>query len=250
MHLNSERAVAALLAVVAGLFSSLAFAQPKNYDADMTAFLQMMSVVGKAKEAKTPDAKIALFEKALQLEGSFKSLPKSLPKGLDLPQKEEFRGEIQVGLAKALLESTKGDQSTNIERAITLLGEGTSAIKREHFADTWAEGHATLGNAYLKRVIGSKAMNLDTAISEYKLALEVYTNGFNFVAVQSNLGDAYAQKISVSPYGGEARNNAEAAAVAYQAALSEVTTKSDPEIFRRLTARLSAVRAIFGSPRN
>ncbi|MEG3973157.1 tetratricopeptide repeat protein, partial [Microcoleus sp. herbarium8] len=74
-----------------------------------------------------------------------------------------------------------------------------------------------LGNAYSDRIRGEKAENIETAISAFQAALEVYTREAfpqDWAMIQNNLGNAYSHRIK-----GKKAENIETAISAFQAAL-------------------------------
>jgi tetratricopeptide (TPR) repeat protein len=84
--------------------------------------------------------------------------------------------------------------------------------------DEWAGTQSNLGNAYLLRVSGERADNLERAIAAHEAALTVLTHEaqpWDWARTQNNLGNAYGTRIR-----GDRANNLEKAIVAYKAALT------------------------------
>ena len=91
-----------------------------------------------------------------------------------------------------------------------------------------------LANAYIYRIRGERAENLEQAIFHYQQALEVYTRQAypqQWAAAQNNLGNAYQNHIR-----GERAENLEQAIFHYQQALEVYTHQTYPVECRR-TAR-------------
>ena len=83
-----------------------------------------------------------------------------------------------------------------------------------------------LGNAYLYRIRGDRADNLEKAIAAYEAALTVRTREAlprEWAATQNNLGNAYADRIR-----GDRADNLEKAIAAYEAALTVRTREALP----------------------
>lgn len=78
--------------------------------------------------------------------------------------------------------------------------------------------------------LGSKANNMEIAITGYEIALTVYTHSAfpeNWATLQNNLGTAYGDRIL-----GERAENIEEAIAAYSAALEVRTRSAFPEKFK------------------
>jgi TPR repeat protein len=67
---------------------------------------------------------------------------------------------------------------------------------RQAYPEDWAMTQHNLGNAYLERIRGERAENLEQAIFHYQQALEVYTRQAypqQWATTQNNLGNAYLE---------------------------------------------------------
>ena len=98
---------------------------------------------------------------------------------------------------------------------------------RKKFPHNWAATQVGLGNAYLNRIKGDRARNIEKAIAAYSAALSVYTyNAFpkNWAATQVGLGNAYRNRIEE-----DRAKNIEKAIAAYSAALSVYTSNIFPQ---------------------
>ncbi|TBR60008.1 hypothetical protein B4U84_03655, partial [Westiellopsis prolifica IICB1] len=98
---------------------------------------------------------------------------------------------------------------------------------REAFPQDWAMTQNNLGNAYLYRILGERANNLEYAIAAYESALEVRTREAfpqQWATTQNNLGNAYSNRIL-----GERANNLEYAIAAYKSALEVYTREAFPQ---------------------
>ncbi|MEZ2276653.1 MAG: CHAT domain-containing protein, partial [Microcoleus sp.] len=93
--------------------------------------------------------------------------------------------------------------------------------------EKWAMTQNNLANAYLYRINGSRADNLERAIAFYEAALTVYTlEDFpeNWATTQYNLANAYSDRIK-----GSRADNLERAIAFYEAALTVYTLEDFPE---------------------
>ncbi|MDB9313848.1 CHAT domain-containing protein, partial [Spirulina sp. CS-785/01] len=98
---------------------------------------------------------------------------------------------------------------------------------RTAFPEQWAKTQNNLANAYLYRIRGERAENLEQAIAAYDAALEVRTRTAfpeQWAMTQNNLGNAYRNRIR-----GERAENLERAIAAYDAALEVRTRTAFPE---------------------
>ncbi|MDT9191299.1 MAG: tetratricopeptide repeat protein, partial [Limnospira sp. PMC 894.15] len=69
---------------------------------------------------------------------------------------------------------------------------------RTAFPKDWALTQMNLGGAYLYRIRGERADNIESAIGCYQVALEVYTRTAfpkDWALTQMNLGGAYCDRI-------------------------------------------------------
>lgn len=96
-----------------------------------------------------------------------------------------------------------GISANNVEIAIACFKLYTTVFSREVDSLAWAEVQYNLGNAYLKRVKGKKADNIEVAIKYYLASLEIRNSEFHTskdIALQwadtkHNLGNAYLARI-------------------------------------------------------
>ncbi len=94
----------------------------------------------------------------------------------------------------------------------------------EKFPQEWARTQTNLGTAYLFRIRGERAENLEQAINLYKAALTVRNREEfreQWAGIQMNLGTSYRHRIL-----GKREDNLETAIQCYQAAL-QVRTRED-----------------------
>ncbi|WP_293366907.1 CHAT domain-containing protein [Microcoleus sp. CAWBG50] len=95
------------------------------------------------------------------------------------------------------------------------------------FPQHWATTQNNLGAAYLHRIKGDKADNIELAIEAYTKALQVYTpQAFpqDWAGTQNNLGNAYLHRIK-----GDKADNIEFAIAAYTLALQVLTPQAFPQ---------------------
>ncbi len=103
------------------------------------------------------------------------------------------------------------------EEAETIYQQVLNVYSEQNFSQKWAKIQNSLGNVYLDKNQGSKADNLERAISCFNSALEVYTRESfpsEWAMTQNNLGNAYSDRIR-----GEKAENLELAIVAYNLSL-------------------------------
>ena len=113
------------------------------------------------------------------------------------------------------------------EEAETIYQQVLNVYSEQNFSQKWAKIQNSLGNVYLDKNQGSKADNLERAISCFNSALEVYTRDSfpsEWAMTQNNLGVAYSNRIR-----GERADNLELAIVAYNQSLEVYTRDSFPE---------------------
>jgi tetratricopeptide (TPR) repeat protein len=112
------------------------------------------------------------------------------------------------------------------EEAETIYQQVLNVYSEQNFSQKWAKIQNSLGNVYLDKNQGSKADNLERAISCFNSALEVYTRESfpsEWAMTQNNLGVAYSNRIR-----GERADNLELAIVAYNQSLEVYTRDSFP----------------------
>ncbi len=112
------------------------------------------------------------------------------------------------------------------EEAETIYQQVLNVYSEQNFSQKWAKIQNSLGNVYLDKNQGSKADNLERAISCFNSALEVYTRESfpsEWAMTQNNLGVAYSNRIR-----GERADNLELAIVAYNLSLEVYTRDSFP----------------------
>jgi CHAT domain-containing protein len=101
--------------------------------------------------------------------------------------------------------------------------------------DGWAQSQNNYGEAYLDRIKGDRADNIERAIAAYEAALTLWTREAYPAAwarAQTNLGEALAKRVR-----GDRKGNLDRAIGTYRAALAIHTTQAFPRD-HLLTARL------------
>jgi CHAT domain-containing protein len=131
-----------------------------------------------------------------------------------------------------------GNWADNREIAITGYEVIATIFTREALPQKWATLQNQLGHAYLNRIQGKRAENLETAITYFNAALEVYKHeDKNFreqwATIRNNLGEAYRNRIR-----GEKPKNLETAITYFKAALEVHTLKDFPQEWVRLQNNL------------
>jgi CHAT domain-containing protein len=119
----------------------------------------------------------------------------------------------------------RGNRANNIEIAIT--GYQIVLNNREPGSEDWAGTQNNLANAYCNRINGSRAENLESAISFYEAALTVFTREDfpkDWAMTQNNLATAYLYRIN-----GSRADNLERVIGFFEAALTVRTLEDFPE---------------------
>jgi CHAT domain-containing protein/tetratricopeptide (TPR) repeat protein len=102
---------------------------------------------------------------------------------------------LAVGnLSRWIQDFSMGNQSGNLEIAITGFKVVETVYTQEAFPEEWALTQGNLGNAYFHRIQGDKPRNIDKAIVHYLASLKIYTrNAYPSQWAKSNnhLGLAY-----------------------------------------------------------
>lgn len=159
-----------------------------------------------------------------------------------LPELESQQAEYLAGnigdFSNLIKNFPLGNWADNCEIAITGYEAIAAIFTHEALPQKWATLQNQLGNAYLKRIRGERAENLETAITYFKAALEVYKHeDKNFreqwATIQNNLGEAYRNRIR-----GEKPKNLETAITYFKAALDVHTCKDFPREWIRLQNNL------------
>ena len=102
-------------------------------------------------------------------------------------------------------------------------------------SDGWAQSQNNYGEAYLKRIKGDRADNIERAIAAYQAALTLWTRDAyptGWAQAQTNLGEALARRVR-----GTRKENLDRAIAAHRAALAIHTTQAFPRD-HLVTARL------------
>jgi CHAT domain-containing protein len=108
--------------------------------------------------------------------------------------------------------------------------EALTVYTCESFPEQWAMAHNNLARAYMDRIRGERAENLELAIDHYQEALTVYTcKSFpeQWAMAQNNLASACRDRVR-----GERAENLELAIHLYQEALTVYTRESFPGAYR------------------
>src|SRR5438067_801497 len=114
-------------------------------------------------------------------------------------------------------------QEAEIERLEERL---LAAVAFGAVSDVWARTQHNLANAYVKRIHGDRADNLERAIKGYEAALTIWTRQAgprDWAMTQHNLAIAYRTRIR-----GDRADNIERAIAGYEAALTVYTRTVTP----------------------
>ena len=108
----------------------------------------------------------------------------------------------------------------------------------------WSHTQDNLGNAYLNRIQGEKAENIETAISCFNAALSIRTRNnlpLDWAWTKMNLGNAYLNRIQE-----EKAENIETAIACYTEALSVYTRNAFPQQWAMTQENLAYAYGDFG----
>ncbi|MDJ0557220.1 MAG: tetratricopeptide repeat protein [Microcoleaceae cyanobacterium MO_207.B10] len=147
------------------------------------------------------------------------NLARILPQYASFMVKEPYTDSIVASienLSVGIYEFPRGDRKAQIEIAIA--GYLFVLSNRQENTQYWAQTQNNLASAYINRIRGERAENLENAIAAFHLALSVYTKQdfpMNWATTQNNLATAYRNRIR-----GERAENLENAIAAYHLALS------------------------------
>ena len=171
------------------------------------------------QQASEPEERIAVVERALQLESELDRLPLTIPR-------DEARARMWWWRADSYAQWPRGERSENVERAIENYQQALQVLTHTKSPIDWASLQNNLGLAHSRRIRGERANNIENAIAAYGGALTVRTRNTlprEWAATQNNLGLAYSMRIR-----GEPADNTEKAIAAYQAALTIFTHQALP----------------------
>ncbi|MCC3494755.1 MAG: CHAT domain-containing protein [Microcoleus sp. PH2017_25_DOB_D_A] len=139
-------------------------------------------------------------------------------------------------LSVHIIEFPRGNRANNIEIAIT--GYQILLSNQEPESEKFAQTQNNLANAYNQRINGSRAENLERAVSFYEAVLTVYTfEDFpqQWAITQNNLAIAYKNRIN-----GSWADNLERAISFFDAALTVCTLEDFPEQWATTQNNLAA----------
>ena len=135
--------------------------------------------------------------------------PSAMPKRVDLCEwalvktsreaTPELWGNLQIELAKSLLQNPVGDRAENLERAIQHNEQALEVFVRQAYPSEWASAHGNLASVYRHRIHGVRAENIEQAIGHCHQALEVFSREScpeHWAMAHNNLANAYRDRIS------------------------------------------------------
>ena len=112
------------------------------------------------------------------------------------PNQAEGIAAFIANFSGILCQSPYSDRFINVEIAIIAYESATKVFTREAYPEYWKVIQNDLGNAYLYRICGERAENLESAIKCYQNALEVCeANREDWAKIQIDLGATYIQRI-------------------------------------------------------
>ncbi|NET86775.1 MAG: CHAT domain-containing protein [Kamptonema sp. SIO1D9] len=181
-----------------------------------------------------------LKDNQYQIDDNFLKLLKSGIIELILKVLAHFQNQAEgiaacmVNFSGILSQSSHGDRARNVEIAIAAYRVATTVFTREVYPEYWKSIQNDLGSAYLYRIYGEKAENLESAIKCYKNALEVCeANREDWAKIQISLGAAYLQKLR-----GYKTENVQQGINCLSNALSIITRKKFPLEWNKAQANL------------
>ncbi|MFB2891675.1 CHAT domain-containing protein [Aerosakkonemataceae cyanobacterium BLCC-F50] len=134
-----------------------------------------------------------------------------------------------IKFSSLLEEFSLGNRASNLEIAITGYQIACEVFRQEQFPEQWGIIQNYLGVAYIHRIQGDRAENLESAIHYLQAALEFYSHSIfafpeQLALTQNNLGVAYTQRIR-----GEKAENLEFAIRCFNDALQVRTREAFPK---------------------
>lgn len=134
-----------------------------------------------------------------------------------------------IKFSSLLEEFQLGNRASNLEIAITGYEIACEVFRQEQFPEQWGIIQNYLGVAYIHRIQGDRAENLESAIHYLQAALELYSHSIfafpeQLALTQNNLGVAYTQRIR-----GEKAENLEFAIHCFKDALQVRTREAFPK---------------------
>ncbi|NEO55804.1 MAG: CHAT domain-containing protein [Okeania sp. SIO3B5] len=153
------------------------------------------------------------------------------------PNQAEVIALCVADFGGVLCQSSHGDKARNVEIAIAAYLAATTVLTREAYPKLWKFIQNNLGTAYLYRIYGEKAENLESAINCYKNALEVCeANTEDWAQINMSLGGAYVLRLR-----GNKTENGQQGINCLSNALSIITRENFPVEWSRATANLGIV---------
>ena len=150
------------------------------------------------------------------------------------PNQAEGIAACMVNFVGILCQSSHGDRARNVEITIATYQAAMTIFTQEAYPEYWKSIQNDLGSAYIYRIYGEKAENLESAINCYKNALEVCeANTEDWAKIQISLGVAYVQKLR-----GNNTENVQQGINYLSSALSIITRQNFPLEWSRSKANL------------
>ena len=217
------------------------FGSRKAKDKDYHAFLDKVLKIIRQTNCNQQAVERLLRENLDKLDDKFAQVLRNWARTklleLESQQAQYLAGNIG-DFSNLIKNFPSGNWADNREIAITGYEVIATIFTREALPQKWATLQNQLGNAYLKRIRGERPENLETAITYFNAALEVYKHeDKNFreqwATIQNNLGEAYRNRIQ-----GEKPKNLETAITYFKAALEVHTAKDFPQEWVRLQNNL------------
>lgn len=149
---------------------------------------------------------------------------------LNLEPEKLYKMATDVIQFSSLLEEFPlGNRAINLEIALTGYQIASEVFSQEQFPEQWRILQNYLGVAYIHRIQGDRAENLESAVHYLQAALELYSHSIfafpeQLALTQNNLGTAYAQRIR-----GEKAENLEFSIRCFNDALQVRTRETFPK---------------------
>ncbi|NEP86407.1 MAG: CHAT domain-containing protein [Okeania sp. SIO2C2] len=150
------------------------------------------------------------------------------------PNQAEGIAACMVNFVEILCQSSHGDRARNVEITISTYQAAITVFTQEAYPEYWKSIQNDLGSAYVYRIYGEKAENLESAINCYKNALELCeANTEDWAKINISLGVAYVQKLR-----GNNTENVQQGINCLSNALSIITRQNFPLEWSRAKANL------------
>jgi CHAT domain-containing protein len=162
----------------------------------------------------------------------------------------QARALLQLIVAIANANRTKGDRARDLETAIACAQASLDVFARDAFPQPWGIAKQVLATAYARRVAGDRSANIEASLAAANEALGVFTaerDPTNWATTQTLLGIDYLGRVA-----GNRAQNIENAIQANEAAQTVFTREAHPAEWARNEGNLAIdyINRILGNRRD